>query len=186
MRPDRRISPWKLPSLVAACMLGLALSACSAHAGPRHRAYHPHGYVRVVVHGRPYFYHHGYYYRRGPRGYFIVGAPGGVVVPFLPVGAIRLRHGPVFYHYYGGVYYQAAPGGYVVVSKPDTVFVEKSPQAKEEAFVEPPADTVLVHNDNGSETPVRLERVDGKWRGPRGEMYPTLPDEAQLRSAYGL
>ena len=45
--------------------------------------------------------------------------------------------------------------------------------------------TVYVQNSNGSTTPVTLRYAGGRWIGPRGEEYPTLPSESQLRAMYG-
>lgn len=45
---------------------------------------------------------------------------------------------------------------------------------------------VNVSNPNGSVTPVTLHLVKTGWQGPKGEIYPTLPTEAQLSSAYGV
>jgi hypothetical protein len=45
---------------------------------------------------------------------------------------------------------------------------------------------VYVSNANGSTTPVTLHLVDAGWRGPRGEVYPTLPSSEQLAGVYGL
>lgn len=46
--------------------------------------------------------------------------------------------------------------------------------------------TVNVTNSNGSITPVTLERSGNQWRGPRGELYNSVPSEQQLRSVYGF
>jgi hypothetical protein len=46
--------------------------------------------------------------------------------------------------------------------------------------------TVNVTNSNGSVTPVTLERSGNQWRGPRGELYNSVPSEAQLRNVYGF
>ncbi len=45
---------------------------------------------------------------------------------------------------------------------------------------------VYVQNSNGSQTPVTLVRVPSGWQGPRGEIYPYMPAENQLRRAYGF
>jgi surface antigen len=46
--------------------------------------------------------------------------------------------------------------------------------------------TVNVTNSNGSVTPVTLERSGNQWRGPRGELYNSVPSESQLRNVYGF
>jgi hypothetical protein len=46
--------------------------------------------------------------------------------------------------------------------------------------------TVNVTNSNGSVTPVTLERSGNQWRGPRGELYNSVPSDSQLRNVYGF
>lgn len=54
------------------------------------------------------------------------------------------------------------------------------------AAVEQPK-TVWITNANGSKTPVELKPAGGGlWKGPKGEVYESLPTEDQLRGAYGL
>jgi hypothetical protein len=143
-------------------------------------------YRHVAYHGSHYYFRNGYYYRQNHGRYFLAAAPMGVIVPVMPVGAIRLRFGAARYHYYNGIYYQAAPRGYVVVSRPDTVYVDGASSDMQTRFVETSSTTVMIKNTNDSETPVRLEEVDGKWKGPNGELYDHLPTEDQLRPVYGL
>lgn len=45
---------------------------------------------------------------------------------------------------------------------------------------------VNVTNSNGSIVQVRLRRQGVGWAGTRGEYYPTLPTEDQLRPVYGF
>jgi len=45
---------------------------------------------------------------------------------------------------------------------------------------------VNIHNSNGSITPVTLQRVRGRWVGPRGEFYLVLPTPEQLWPVYGF
>jgi outer membrane lipoprotein SlyB len=48
-------------------------------------------------------------------------------------------------------------------------------------------ETVMVHNSNGSFTPVVLNKVGyGQYRGPRGEIYTARPSDDQLKTAYGF
>jgi hypothetical protein len=148
-----------------------------------------HSYTRVVVRGRPYFYHYGHFYWRRPHGYVLIPPPMGITVSVVPESAIRLRFGPNRYYYYEGIYYRAVPAGYAVVPKPDTVYLEKEAASApgDEAFREPKASTIEVLNSNGSKTPVRLEELDGgRWKGPQGEVYDSMPTQDQLRSAYGF
>lgn len=46
--------------------------------------------------------------------------------------------------------------------------------------------TVMVHNSNGSYTPVVLRKYGNEFIGPRGEYYTTLPGDAQLKPIYGF
>jgi len=46
--------------------------------------------------------------------------------------------------------------------------------------------TVWITNSNGSQVPVKLRRDGPGYIGPRGERYPTLPTEAQLKPVYGF
>ncbi len=47
--------------------------------------------------------------------------------------------------------------------------------------------TVWVQNSNGSRTPVTLRMTEGgQYIGPRGEYYPSMPTEEQLRQVYGI
>ena len=112
------------------------------------------------------------------------------MVSVLPAGHISLYYGPSRFFYYGGIYYRHAPDGYVVVQKPDTVYVEKQEgdgkAGSQKVFTEPNTKTVMVLNTNGSKTPVQLEEIDGKWKGPKGEYYDAFPTDAQLQSAYGF
>jgi len=54
--------------------------------------------------------------------------------------------------------------------------------------VEAQANTTVVNitNSNGSTTPVVLHRSGNQWVGPRGELYNSLPTEAQLKPIYGF
>ena len=45
---------------------------------------------------------------------------------------------------------------------------------------------IQIHNDNGSLTPVVLQKKGGTYIGPNGEHYKRLPTEEQLKPIYGL
>jgi len=47
-------------------------------------------------------------------------------------------------------------------------------------------ETVHVTNTNGSIIAVNLQRNGPGYIGPRGEYYPTLPNQEQLRPVYGF
>jgi hypothetical protein len=183
--------PSSAPALFAAflALAGAAQAYPHYHPHPHRVIIHERPYTRVIVRGSPYWFHDGYYYHHHHGRYFLIGPPLGIVVPILPVGCVRLHFGPTPYYWYAGSYYREAPGGYVVVQKPDTVYVEKALEAgqgSDEKFAEPVSKTVMVKNSNGSQTPVRLEESDGKWKGPRGELYDDFPTDEQLHSAYGF
>lgn len=64
-------------------------------------------------------------------------------------------------------------------------------EAKKPAAVQAvPADsgsvTVWVNNSNGSKTPVMLKKMGPNFVGPKGEFYPTMPTEDQLKPIYGF
>lgn len=59
-------------------------------------------------------------------------------------------------------------------------------QAQAQSQAELTTRVINVPNANGSFTPVTLNLVQNGWQGPRGEIYPTLPDVSQLQEAYGL
>ena len=46
--------------------------------------------------------------------------------------------------------------------------------------------TVWVTNSNGSKTSVKLRKSGPGYLGPRGEWYPSLPTNRQLRIVYGF
>ena len=77
----------------------------------------------IVVHKRNYFYHNGYFYRREPRGYTIIGAPVGARIRVLPVGYTIVKFGGLSYYYLNGTYYNYIPSErvYVVVANPANI-----------------------------------------------------------------
>ncbi len=46
--------------------------------------------------------------------------------------------------------------------------------------------TVWITNSNGSQTPVTLKKSGPGYLGPRGEWYPNMPTEEQLKMVYGF
>ena len=73
--------------------------------------------------------------------------------------------------------------GYIVGSEQD-----KKKAAAERELIRQEMNIVVVNvtNSNGSITQVRLTRDGVGYRGSRGEYYPTLPPEDQLRPVYGF
>jgi phage tail tape-measure protein len=46
--------------------------------------------------------------------------------------------------------------------------------------------TVWITNSNGSKIPVTLRKSGPNYIGPKGETYPNMPTEDQLRPVYGF
>ena len=80
----------------------------------------PPNHTRIVIGGRPYFFHNGYFYRGWRGRYIMFHPPLGARLPFLPYGFWSFRIGPAMYFYGGGAYFQYIPNEnvYVVVPKP--------------------------------------------------------------------
>lgn len=77
----------------------------------------------------------------------------------------------------------------VVVRPPvvETVVVRPAPVVTiKTVAVEPAAVTVWVRNSNGSQSPVQLTHSGPGYIGPRGEYYPEMPNNEQLRMVYGF
>ena len=82
-----------------------------------------------------------------------------------------------------------AIGGLLIGNAMDKSDEKKAKQAAPAASASSDQNTVTVWltNSNGSQTPVRLTRnADGTYTGPKGEQYPTMPTEAQLKPVYGI
>lgn len=71
--------------------------------------------------GDAFFFHRGWFYRRGGAGLVLVEPPIGVVVSSLPVGFVTLTLGGLLYYELNGVYYRRVTDGYVVVEPPVVV-----------------------------------------------------------------
>ena len=76
-----------------------------------------------------------------------------------------------------------AVGGYVLGNEQDKSQIRSTTaQAMQSANTE----IINVNNSNGSITPVMLHRQGNFYVGPKGEVYPSLPTEDQLRPVYGF
>jgi hypothetical protein len=133
--------------LAALALIGVAPLAAQAgdhHHGHGHGHGHRHGhgwhgggryyygpwrgyYRAVAPWGVPYYYGAGAWYRPFGVGYVAVGAPIGVVVPYLPPAYTTVWYGGAPYYWGGGAYYRPAPGGYAVVAAPGTVAPPQPP-----------------------------------------------------------
>ena len=178
-----------------------------AHAGPyrSHRPQH-HSYrgykdrvsfpellaKTFVYAGMEYYYHQGYFYRRGVDRYVIVNAPVGAVIPEVPYGyEIIVVNGRRYLHY-NHTYYLKEPRGYVVVADPlyDGVTLPLDTPALERFHPVPPDAspgqyTVNIPDAQGGYIPVTLARKGGGFIGPQGEYYPEFPSVEQLKVMYG-
>ena len=73
--------------------------------------------------------------------------------------------------------------GYMIGNESD----KKKTQSEINAVrAEQNVETVWITNSNGSQQAVRLRRDGPGYIGPRGERYPSLPTEAQLKPVYGF
>lgn len=98
--------------------------------GPAFRHVPPGG--QMVRHrGDNYFFHKGSCYRHGPKGYFWVRPPMGIVAYSLPAAAVTVLIGGLTYYVYDNVYYRRLSAGYQVVQVPTqiTTFVQIPPEA---------------------------------------------------------
>jgi len=93
---------------------------------------------------------------------------------------LRSRIVPIFPH--RQVVMVAQPCARPVVVEPAATCVVTS----QAVVVEPSIITVWVRNSNGSQSPVKLTRSGPGYIGPRGEYYPEMPNNEQLRMVYGF
>ena len=71
--------------------------------------------------------------------------------------------------------------GYGVGNESDKA---KAAQEREELRQMSSTHVVYVTNSNGSQKPITLYRRGGRWVGPKGEEYTSIPTEATLRPMY--
>lgn len=77
----------------------------------------------------------------------------------------------------------------VVITRPAPVVIQQPAPVVVQPPVaqgEPLNVTVWVTNTNGSKTPVTLTHQGPGYVGPRGEYYPEMPNNEQLRMVYGF
>jgi hypothetical protein len=70
---------------------------------------------------------------------------------------------------------------HVVANLGPTVVVRSHPTP-----VEPTSVIAWITNSNGSKTSVKLRKSGPGYLGPRGEWYPSMPTNKQLRVVYGF
>ena len=144
----------------------------------------------IVIGGLEYYYHHGYFYKRGPSGYIIVDGPVGAVVDTIPSGYKVIVINGKTYYYHNDIYFVKRGKKYIVVSDPvyqvvelpqEVQVIEPAPTVISETIpkdvpvqpAQPLANkettfTVNIVNANGSYTPVKLVKsgdgfVDEIW-----------------------
>lgn len=146
---ERYVVPAVVTALLGAFCLLTAADAVAHRGGygpwvpPGHVIHGPlPGAYPLHVHGHPYYYHQGVFYRpRGSGAYVVVSAPIGARVPMLPPGYVTIGVGPHDYFYLNATFFlwDAATREYVVVEKPEqaeeaVAAAESSPR---ELFVYP-------------------------------------------------
>ena len=89
----------------------------------------PPGSQKVRHKGNNYYSYGGRYYRHGPKGYFWVRPPMGIISYSLPAAAVTILVGGLTYYVYDNVYYRRVPAGYQVVQVPTqtTTIVHRPP-----------------------------------------------------------
>jgi hypothetical protein len=154
------------------------------HAGEfAHRL--PRGYQRLHFGREDYFYHGGTYYHRGPRGFFVVRPPVGLVVAFLPFGFKTIIIRGATYYFYDEVYYQRAPSGYVVIQEPPVIVKQdpsrtgKRPSEQQKQLVVT-AERLNVRSGPSLDSPVVAEVLKGATLVTQGSAegwwYVQIPD----------
>jgi len=112
----------KFSTLIMLVCFGLTtILPAAALAGPKHGPIFKHvppGGQKVRHRGDDYFFHRGLFYRHGPKGYFWVRPPLGIIAYSLPVAAVTVLIGGLTYYVYDNVYYRRVPAGYQVVQVP--------------------------------------------------------------------
>jgi len=76
-----------------------------------------------------------------------------------------------------------AAGGYIIGNEQDKKKSQSGTLTQAPATGEV---TVNITNSNGSITPVKLQRKDGIYIGPKGEHYDHLPTPDELKPVYGF
>jgi Family of unknown function (DUF6515)/Bacterial SH3 domain len=138
----------------------------------RRMHFNRHDHHRRIKHrGHNYYYQHGYFYRGGPYGYFLVNAPIGAVVWSLGFGFDTIWIGGSAYYHYGGTYYQRAPAGYVVVEQPVGAVAVREPNEGPTGSVYIEAYALNVRAQAGMNHPV----IDQLHEGDIVTVYGTAP-----------
>lgn len=78
----------------------------------------PSGHREIEHRGNHYLFHEGRFFDRHRDGFIVISAPLGIVVPSLPVSAVRLSVGGLTIFATDNNYYRQIPDGFVVVESP--------------------------------------------------------------------
>lgn len=97
----------------------------------------------------------------------------------------RYRYAPGYRHAHGPYYPPEQVTRVIYVEKPAPKKPDLTPQATD---LQPGIDLIKVSilNSNGIRTDIPILRVKGKFVGPQGESYETLPTAEQLTRLYGM
>lgn len=135
----------------------------------------PRAHIRIIVHGLPYFYFGGVFYRHHTNGYIVVRAPIGAVVSVLPHGFITFSVGGVSYYYANDTYYLWDDDyeAYVVVEKPS---------AADEAITRATEGRLFVYPNHGqTEEQQANDRYEcHRWAVHESHVDPTLEEDDEL------
>ena len=118
----------------------------------------------------------GVFYKRTPHGYEVINRPFFHRPP-------RRAHRRIInrreYFVHNNIYYYKTGDMYTVCDSPENSTFE--------SYNHSDPMTIIIDNDNGSRTPVKLYPIgSNQWKGPKGEIYNGLPSQEQLSSVYGL
>jgi len=135
----------------------------------------PHSYIRLNVHGLPFFYWSGIYYRHYSRGYVVVSAPIGAIVRTLPVGFIAFSIGVATYYYVNDTYY-------LWDEEIESYRVVKKPNGADEAIVKTTANRLYVYPKQGQseELQAKDRYACHRWAVKESNVDPTLDEEEDI------
>lgn len=117
-----------------------------------------------------YYYHSGFFYRKGNGRYFVVRPPVGVRLRTLPAGYTRVLVGSRRFYYFGGIFYQSVPledssVEYEVTEAPEGALVAEIPEEAEEVLIDR-----VVHYDYNGTLYRKVETEDGMFYEVSGHL----------------
>ena len=121
MRRIKKYSTSALAVTSSSLILLLATSTANSLARPGFQGGPgplPPGHAIIHVGALAYFFLDGLFYRPGPKGYVVVPAPRGAVIPVLPAGATAVEIDGVLYYSYAGIHYRENADCYTVAQIP--------------------------------------------------------------------